>query len=75
MKQRKDTILLTKIAIAVKDLREAINKSQAEVFDDTGIHIGRIETGKSNCSITTISNLCKYFDVSLSEFFKKIEGS
>jgi len=69
-KQRKNTILVSKIASRVKQLREEKNISQELFYIDTEIHIARIETGKSNITVSTLLAICEYFGVSLSEFFQ-----
>lgn len=73
MGQLRDTQLLQKIAIVIKQLREDQGLSQEDVYNDTNIHIGRIETAKANLSVSTLSALCKYFKLPLSEFHRKIE--
>lgn len=72
MAQIRDQELLHKIALKLKQLREKKGLSQVDVLNETDIHIARIETAKVNVSVSTLSKLCKYFDISLSEFFKKI---
>ena len=72
MAQIRDQELLQQIALKLKKLREKKGVSQEQLYNDTDIHIARIETGKVNISVSTLSKLCKYFDISLSEFFKKI---
>jgi transcriptional regulator with XRE-family HTH domain len=74
MGQLRDNKLLQKIAIVIKELREEKGVSQEEVYNDINIHIGRIETAKGNLSVSTLSALCKYFKISLSEFHKRVEG-
>jgi transcriptional regulator with XRE-family HTH domain len=74
MPQYADKKLLQNIAIALKDLRSKQGLNQAEVYNDTGIHVGRIETAGANLSVSTLSALCKYFDISLSEFCKRVEA-
>lgn len=74
MSQIRETKLLQKIAVVIKQLREDRNVSQEEVYNDTNIHIGRIETAKANVSVSTLSALCKYFKIQLSEFHKKVEA-
>jgi transcriptional regulator with XRE-family HTH domain len=74
MAQLRDDQLLEKIALALKQLREASGKSQEEVYNEINIHIGRIETAKSNVSVSTIAALCDYFGVKVSEFFRRVEG-
>ena len=71
-KQRKNTILLSKIAIRIKQLREDKGISQDLFYIDTEIHIARIETGKSNITVSTLSAICDYFGISLIDFFKDI---
>lgn len=73
MKQIRNDILLKKIALRLKALREEKGLSQEELYNETNIHIARIETARINISVSTLSSLCKYFDISLTEFFKKID--
>ncbi|WP_051416502.1 helix-turn-helix domain-containing protein [Asinibacterium sp. OR53] len=73
VKQIKDTKLLQKISLVLKQLRETKGLTQEEIFNETNIHIGRIETAKVNVTISTLSTLCKFFDISLSEFIKRVE--
>ena len=73
MKQIRDTKLLQRIALVVKQLREAKEATQEDVYNEINIHIGRIETAKGNVSVSTLSALCKYFKIRLSDFHKKVE--
>jgi transcriptional regulator with XRE-family HTH domain len=73
MGQIKNTVLLKKIAAELKTLRRANNLTLADVYYDTKIHIGRIESYTVNLSISTLEALCKYYEISLSDFFKKID--
>jgi transcriptional regulator with XRE-family HTH domain len=72
MAQVRDEILLQKIALKLKALREKKGLSQEQLYNETDVHIARIETAKNNIRISTLSKLCDYFDISLSEFFKKL---
>ena len=74
MGQIRDDKLLKKIAVVIKQLREAKGVSQEEVYNDINIHIGRVETASANLSVSTLSALCKYFKIGLAEFFKRVEG-
>ena len=74
MTQIRETKLLQKIALVVKQLREDKNVSQEEVYNETNIHIGRIETSRANVTVSTLSALCKYFQIRMSEFHKKVEA-
>jgi transcriptional regulator with XRE-family HTH domain len=71
-KQRKNTILVSKIANRIKQLREEKGISQDSFFIDTDIHIARIESGRSNITVSTLSAICDYFRITLSDFFKDI---
>lgn len=67
-----DKIFLRKISLRFKKLRELNNLTQEDVLNDTGIHIGRIETGSRDFSISTLRKLAKYFNVSPAEILKGI---
>ena len=73
MTQIKDIVLLKKIATVLKEIRLANKLTQNDVYYDLGIHIGRIESYKVNLSIVTLSNICNYFEITLTEFFKRVE--
>jgi hypothetical protein len=64
--------LLIKITYMLKQLRLEKELTQEDVYNDTGIHIARIESGKGNVSISTLSKLLEYYKISLSQFFIKI---
>jgi transcriptional regulator with XRE-family HTH domain len=74
MAQMRNKKLLQKIAVVVKELRTNEDISQEDFYNDTNIHIGRIETSKVNVTVSTLSAICKYFKISLSEFHKKVES-
>ena len=74
MGQIRNRKLLKNIAIVIKQLRTDLGLTQDEVYDATKIHIGRIETAKANLSISTLDALCEYFEMSLSEFFNRVES-
>ncbi len=67
--QIKDIELLKKIAKRLKNLRVEKNLTQEMVYNDTEIHIARIESGQQNVSVSTLYALCKYYSVTLREFF------
>ena len=75
MGQTKDEVLLKKIALRLKALREERGLSQEQLYSETDIHIARIETAKVNISVSTLSKLCCYFKISLTELFSKIDDS
>lgn len=74
MAQLRDEKLLKRIALAAKELREEKGLTQETVYNDTNIHVGRIESAVSNLSISTLSALCKYYKIKLSDFMKQVEA-
>lgn len=72
MGQLRNKKLLLRIAVQIKSLRAQRGLTQEEVYNDTNIHLARIETGKINVSVSTLEQLCNYFEISLSDFFNGI---
>lgn len=72
-KRRIDESAMLAVAKRLKQIREEKGFSQESVYIDTDYNIGRYEVGKTNISISTISLLCKYYDISLEEFFRGID--
>ena len=72
MGQLRDEEIIRKVAYRIKELREQKRLTQEQLYNDTNIHIGRIESLKVNVSISTLSVICKYFRITLSDFFKGI---
>jgi transcriptional regulator with XRE-family HTH domain len=72
--QLKNEELLHKIVVQIKLLREERSLTQEDVYNDIGIHIARIETGKYNVSISTLLAIVQYFGLSLQQFFKEIDS-
>lgn len=61
--------LLLGLANRLKELRKGKALTQEDVYNDTGIHIARIEQGKRDISYTTLIKLADYFGVAL-DYFK-----
>ena len=59
--------LLLNLAKCLKELRKQKGVTQEDVYNDTGIHIARIEQGKRDVAYTTLVRLADYFEVSLEE--------
>lgn len=70
---RCDYDLLEAVARKLKQLRKAKGLSQRIVYIDTDFNIGKIEVGKTNITISTLSRLCKYYGTSLKEFFNELD--
>lgn len=73
-KQYQDKELLIKIIANIKATRKSKNITLEVFYFDTGIHLARIEQGKINITISTLSKICNYFDLSISDFFKMCEN-
>lgn len=69
----RDTMLLEAIAGRLKELRAEKGVSQETVYEDTGVHIGKIETARYNITVSTLSKLCNYYGTSLKEFFDELD--
>jgi transcriptional regulator with XRE-family HTH domain len=74
-KQVKNNILIAKIVVCIKQIRNSKNITLEVFYFDTGIHLARIEQGKQNITISTLAQICEYFSVSLSEFFLMVENN
>jgi transcriptional regulator with XRE-family HTH domain len=72
--QLKNDELIKQIVLLIKQLREERDLTQEDVYNDTGIHIARIESAKVNVSISTLQSLATYFEISLEEFFQRIKA-
>lgn len=70
---KKDDVLLRKIGLRIKLLREQRNITQEVFFFDTGINIGRIERGVINLGFITLNSICKYLEIDFEELFKGFE--
>jgi transcriptional regulator with XRE-family HTH domain len=75
MSQRNNTQLQKLIAQRIKELRVLKKVSQQQVYNDTDVHVGRLEAAKINATVNTIAVLCDYFDISLPLFFKDFPNS
>lgn len=61
--------LLINLSKRVKQLRKIKGVTQEEALNDTGIQFSRIEQGKRDVQLSTLQKLCRYFGISLNEFF------
>ncbi len=59
--QIKNIVLLKKIALTIKTIRVDAGITLDAFYVDTGIHLARIEQGKTNVSISTLLEVCSYF--------------
>ena len=73
MGQIKNQKLVEQVARKLKALREEKRLSQEVVYHDTGIHIGRIEAGSANITLSTLEHLCSYLGTDLAIFFSELK--
>ncbi len=71
-RQRRNDILVEQVVERLKSIRRAHGLTQENVRFDTDLNIGRIESGRHSISLTTLADLCDYYDISLEDFFKDI---
>ena len=72
--QYQDKELLNKIILTIKQVRKKHGVTLENFYFETGIHLARIEQGKTNISVSTLSKICNYFNLSLGDFFKLLES-
>ncbi|WP_396186718.1 helix-turn-helix domain-containing protein [Flavobacterium sp.] len=72
-KHLQNTVLSKRIVFCIKEIRKTKNITLEVFYFDTGIHLARIEQGKQNITIATLSHICDYFEISLSTFFLLVE--
>jgi transcriptional regulator with XRE-family HTH domain len=73
-KQYQDEELILDIIDCLKAIRKSRNITLEAFYFDTGIHIARIEQGKTNITISTLSKICEYYQLTLFEFFSYFES-
>ena len=64
---------LYKIAAKLRLLRRKAELKQITVTKDTGLNISNIEAAKKNINITSLELLCRYYGVTLDEFFDDMD--
>jgi transcriptional regulator with XRE-family HTH domain len=70
--QLKDQALLRSTEDGLKVLRRQRNLTQEDFYNDTGIHISRVETGRVNITLSTLKTILDYYQVPFSVFFQQI---
>ncbi|WBX76528.1 helix-turn-helix transcriptional regulator [Tenacibaculum ovolyticum] len=73
MSLSKYEITLKKIALCLKVLRGEYNITLNDFYIDTGIHLARIEQGKTNVTVFTLQKICDYFNITMLDFFIRLE--
>lgn len=63
---------MKKIALKLIEIRKGYNLTQEDVYNDTGIHIARIESAKRDVTINSLKRICDYYEIDLYDFFKDV---
>lgn len=72
-KQLQNRVLQQKIVTIIKEIRKEKKVTLEIFYFDTGIHLARIEQGKQNITVATLAVICFYLNISLRDFFEKVE--
>ena len=70
--KRADDELMKLIIGRLKELRSELNYSQEYVIEHTKLNISQYEANIYSPSLTSLSILCKFYHITLSEFFAPI---
>ncbi len=74
MSQINNHNISSQVSQKIKFLRNQKNITLEIFYFDTGIHLARIEQGKTNITVNTLLKICEYLEISLSDFFKNIQN-
>ena len=69
----KDLSIAKEGSLKIKELRVNRGVTLEIFYFDTGIHLARIEQGKTNITVSTLKRICDYFEINLEEFFKGLK--
>lgn len=72
-RQRRNEYLVGQVVKRLKEIRQKRGLTQENVRFDTDLNIGRIESGLHSITLTTLADLCDYYQVTLEEFFHHIK--
>jgi len=73
MPVQQQTSFLREIARRLKAVREERHLTLQEVYDATGVHVSRLESGRRNVALLTVAVLCRYYQVSLGAVVTDLE--
>ncbi|GHN00368.1 hypothetical protein WSM22_18570 [Cytophagales bacterium WSM2-2] len=73
MERQVDSRLIEKVILRIKKLREDKGVSLQQFYEDTGVHLARIESEKRDIPISTLARICNYFKISLKDFFENVD--
>lgn len=73
MPAQQNSPFLRELARRLKSIREERHLTLQEVYDSTGVHVGRIETGRRNVTLFTVAMLCRYYRVGIGTVVENME--
>jgi transcriptional regulator with XRE-family HTH domain len=73
MARNREKTFVRAVVSRIRKLREQKGVTLQEFYNDTGIHLARIESEERDLPVSTLKRICDYFDISVGEFFKAIE--
>jgi transcriptional regulator with XRE-family HTH domain len=65
--------VLANLAARLKAARERRQLTLQEVFDLTGIHVGRLEANRANMTVLTLLTLCRLYEARASDLLLGLE--
>ena len=70
---RRDEKAIRQVAERIRQLRKEHGLTLDALHEDTGLHVKNIESKGMNITISSIAIICRYFEISLEDFFKGLE--
>lgn len=70
--QVKNELLVKDVVVLLKKIRVDRKLTLEDVYNDTGIHIARIESAKTNITLSTLQSLLNYYDLKMVDFFSQL---
>jgi transcriptional regulator with XRE-family HTH domain len=67
--QVKNELLVKDVVVLLKKIRVDRKLTLEDVYNDTGIHIARIESAKTNITLSTLQSLLNYYNIKMIDFF------
>ena len=64
-----DKVLGEMMINRIKEIRNYHNHSQEYVMENTGVDVSHIENGRDTPTVISISRLCRFYNLTLDEFF------
>ena len=71
-RQRQNDFFVGQVADRLDKALRRLNLTQEVVRFDTGLNVGRIEAGYTDITLSTLADLCDYYDISPGELLQGI---